>query len=802
MATALLSMPAVAAVPSPTVALAPSGGGQQALAVGFDDKGQLRARACEKDPCSLDGSTPIAMPPEVASLASQSRLEVVHVGLDRKALVIEIPDPSAQRTWTTVVVAPLAGAPSIPALLFSGFVGLTGGIEGERSGPMVLVRSEGLYVGIQREGRDLCGRPAILAPEALDPATLGLKPAKVQRLTEAERAAATQIAAQPVDGALPPPPGLLRALWATSAAPGAPAAALTDGKVETSWEENRGGAGRGELVVLDSPREVAISGFELALPGRAAPHVAVPTELWLATRDRLFHVTVPADQSATPRRLAVPLPSPLKTSCVAVVLEKASSDDREATVGIAEVWARPAMAATLDDLIRTLSAGGADEDAAGAVLRAEGAPAFSAVAAAFPSLGENARRVALDVLDEAACDIALPAYIQALVGPFEAQRLHAQSALLRCRRSTAPAFAEALEHAPDPSTRGALAGELAQASPELAIRTLVPRLAGAGATERRAYREAIGQAARATDGHDAVDAALGDERLDPRASLDLMRALGNELPSHEPAASRAFARTASSDAPFRTRFLLLEPAAALAGSDGAARAFLRQGIGGDSSPFVRAQAARVVPEPGTFATELSRALDDPSVRVREAAVLALGRGHVTAALDRVTYLLKQDTWPLVRAAAARSLADMGPSRSVDDSLGGAVEDESAEVRRAALGALAKRGARGQAKRVRERLSDGEEAPSVRAAAARSLGALCDEQSVDLLTEHARHLASGDDAERAIGREALIALGMLKPNDLTRRLAPLEKRDVPAPVRALANAALGAPGQCGNRGPSR
>ena len=144
------------------------------------------------------------------------------------------------------------------------------------------------YVGRQQAGYDLCGRPAILAPQVLDPKTLTLKAAKVQRLDEAETEAAPVLdakpaASAPVAGSASPSTEtkpaaatqttqLLHARWATSAAPGAPASALTDGKLETAWAEGRGGTGRGELVVVSAPREVAIGGFEIALPD--APRAA------------------------------------------------------------------------------------------------------------------------------------------------------------------------------------------------------------------------------------------------------------------------------------------------------------------------------------------------------------------------------------------------------------------------------------------------------------------------------------------------------------------------------------------------
>src|SRR5882672_6347278 len=77
---------------STTPAIAHAGGGQATLAVGFDASGILRARACSTEPCSIDGASAIAVPNEVARLATGARLRVVRLGSDRKAVVVEIPD--------------------------------------------------------------------------------------------------------------------------------------------------------------------------------------------------------------------------------------------------------------------------------------------------------------------------------------------------------------------------------------------------------------------------------------------------------------------------------------------------------------------------------------------------------------------------------------------------------------------------------------------------------------------------------------------------------------------------------------
>ncbi len=780
-------------------AIAKPSGGQLGLAVAFTPEGQLRAAVCAADPCTLDRAVPIKVPEDAARAAAGAKLEIVRLGADRHAIVVEIPDPAAQRTWAAVLAAPSSG--QTPLVPFSGYTGLVEGNEDERSGPMLLVRDGAVYVGRQRAGYDLCGRPAILAPEVLDPKTLTLKAAKVQRLDDVERDAAPVLDAKPASAE--PEPQLLHARWATSAASGAPASALTDGKLETAWAEGRGGAGRGELAVVTAPREVPIGAFEIALPERKAPHAAVPREVWIVTDARVFHVKLPEPRSTDAARYEVALPEPVSTSCVALVLDAASSDDPETNVAVAELAARPATAASLDDLVRALGAGGPGAEAAGAVLRASGDGAMSRVAAAYSALDEDGKRVALDVFDEAPCTIAAPVYVAALVGPYEAQRLHARRALERCPTEAAPAFETAIATS-DAKARVALADELSTAAPAAAVAVLVPRLAKAGVVERRAYRAAIGRAAMAADARANVVAALERTDASTVTTLDLLRALGQGLPTYGDSARRAFYRLLTPQATFRTRFLLLEPATELSAIDPGARAYVQRALTTEPDPRIRTEAALSLRDPSPYRVELSRLLDDPAVRVREAALIALGVARAEDARDRMIWVMENDPWPFVRVAGAHAVAALPSGPAVDHALVRVLEDDaSADVRRAALRAIGERRAVEDVDAVRERLADDEESPGVRAEAALALGLLCDAKSLPVLTQYSQKLASptAEEADRLLGKSALTALSLIHPKDLDRRLAPLRDKAAPAAVRLFALTALHTPGRCDSPPPT-
>jgi hypothetical protein len=99
--------------------------------------------------------------------------------------------------------------------------------------------------------------------------------------------------------------------------------------------------------------------------------------------------------------------------------------------------------------------------------------------------------------------------------------------------------------------------------------------------------------------------------------------------------------------------------------------------------------------------------------------------------------------------------------------------------------------------IRGRLDDPGEETEVRAAAGRALGALCDADSADRLTELARALASPvtDEDAQQLGLGALVGLAALHPRDLNQRIAPLLAASAPAYARAAAQQAMAARPLC-------
>ncbi len=749
------------------------------------------------------GGQALGFPATARPLIRHGRLMVVPIGKRRHAIVVDIPDTAHDRSWQAVVVAPLSG--DQPDVVFQGWTGLVEGQPGLRHGPMVIVSkpagdgSRRVVIGEQREDLQLCGRPAVLAPKLLYSEDLQLHPAKVQRLTQDERDRAEEVSAKRVEGDDSKAYPLLRAVGASSAV-GAPAA-LTDGDPETTWAENRGSDGRGEFVLMNAPDDLSITGLDVMIrPPKSTPENGVaPHDFWIATNKRLIHVTMPEDAwQHAGARYRVTLDKPLRTDCVALVTGGAYGAKSDSRVTFAELEARTEFdQSKLEGLVGALAGGGKRAVAAGSVLGALGGPAFDAVAKHFDSLDEGGRRVALDVMDRAPCEKSVPVYLQALLGPYRAQRIHARDHIRQCGSKSAPLLEAAIQNGP-PRSRPLIAGQLALVAPDRAVRVIVPLLDSKSELERRLLRNTLAQASDSNKSTAAVRDMLRDNKLTEGAGIDLLRALGDRLAAYEPEASGQFARLARPGASFRTRYLLLGPASVLAPRDPVAAAFLKQSLTRDPDAHVRAQAARVIEKPTAFRGELLHAVDDSGVRVREAAVQTLGEGRASFAAQAIARRLEKDPWPLVRAAAADALGRMGPSAAVDKALDDALGDSSRSVRAPVVHALGARHASTYAGDVRDRLGDKDEAVEVRMQAARALGAMCDRGSLDVLTSYAHKAADRLSTEelQSIGSAAIVALGRIHPPDLQKRLAPLMSPNAPRGARFAAQAALQNRGVCG------
>ena len=796
---------------SRVVAVAEAGAGQGKLAVGFDAAGALRAAPCGATPaCDIQRGTEIPFPAELRPVINGAQFSVVGIGAGHRAIVVSLSDAHLGRSWSAVLAAPLgAGEPSV---VFAGITGFSAGEEGTRRGKRVEISEPGedgarrIVVGDIQEDLSLCGRPALLAPQLLANTDLKLHPAKVQRLGVAEREAARHVAAVRVapGDVVASGVGVLRAVAASSAI-GSPGA-LTDGNLETTWAENRGGSGRGEFVLLDAPPELPISGLDLVVrpPTAKVESGVAPREFWLAGNHELVAVTMPEDAWKFPgAHYTVKLDPPLQGDCLALVSESAFDENPNARVSFAELGARSEFdASSVPALVAALAGGGERAQAAESVLRVVGQPGYDAVARAYDDLDEGGRRVALDLLDQAPCETSLPVYLKAFSGLSPAHGIHARDHIRRCGKAAAPFLAAAAKQAKG-TLQINLLGELLLADAAECVDVIATLLDVDSRARRAALRIALARASAVAEAKPRVLAVLESPVTSERVTVDVLRALGGRIAEFQPAAGVALSRLQAPNASFRTRFLLLGPSAELAVQDAKQRAAFEHALAADPDPRFRAQALASLKNPADFSVQVSGALNDPDVRVREAAVRA--SAVLPSAVPALTQRLAGDPWPLVRMAAADALAEAKSAPSAEPALSRAIDDPSPHVRAHVLIALGAHHAEHELPKIRERLNDEDEYPLVRAAAAQAVGELCDTSSLSTLTSYARKLADpmANAQEHMIGAAALLALGDLRPADLEGRLKSLRAKGAPAQTRQAAEAVLHRPGgACGAPVPAK
>ncbi|MFO0740949.1 MAG: HEAT repeat domain-containing protein [Labilithrix sp.] len=733
-------------------ALAPRTAAADTLEVGIHDTS-----------ISVNGGKTIPIPLPVSG-PRKSEQHTIPIGDGKRVIHVKV--TSQGQTWEAIV----AGGASDP--IFAGVTGFTTGEEGERTGQVILVTdrdesSKFVLVGDVREDTRICGQPMTpLSVRALDPKTMALRGASVHRIEKKEREAASALEAVPATARAP----LARLLAASGGSGGAPPA-LTDGKAETAWNEEKSGDGHGEFVSMRAPIETPLHSLLVTTAAKGE----APRTFFVATDAKLFRVTLPEEAGSKPgHTFEVPFPSPVKTSCVSVVLDEAYEREGSPVVSIAEVAARTkfdADGASLDDVVKEL--GGARADEAAAVLRRGGDAALAAVAAAWPKLDAKARAFAVDVASSAgACNgPAMDLLTHALTDREREVQKRASGRIERCGKNAIGALSDAVR-SNDEARRAASAMLLASISSSAAWDPIAEQIGKGKPETRHALRAAL---AKSSAPREKLVGLFQRPDLTPDMKLDALRALGPRLPEVKPEAQAALAQILAGAPDFRTRYLALEPLAQIGD-----RARLVSYARTDAEWPVRARAVELLP--GERSVE--SALADPEPRVREAAL--------RARVGTSVYGLR-DEWSFVRVAAAES---MGVSKENPRALAAALGDPSPKVRAAVVAALGASGARSEAKALRERLDDLKEDVEVRALAARTLGQLCVQDAADRLTKLALLAAHPvDEADERIGNAALDALAMLHPPDLAQRLGPLRANGSRTLLKRAADLAVSAPGTC-------
>ena len=803
---------------TPGVARTHAGGGQAELVVGFDGHGTLRAVVCGTQPCALESGLDLELPATAAQFRTSSQLTIVPIGDARSAMVVKVPMGTPDQAWQAVIVG-VPGQPK-PRVVFKGFTGYVSGDYGLRQGRQVQIveasddtNSRRILVGDLHEDLTLCRREALLSPQLLDPRTLELKPAKVQRLSLDERNKAAEIVAQPIKDdhtspaqeATPASGGfsgkdarLLRAVGASSAV-GWPSA-LTDGDPETTWAENRGGAGRGEFVVMRALSDVPINAFDLLVrPAKKAIPNGVGAEIvWLVTTHDVYKVRFADDPWKLPgTHFRIALPHPVITDCVALVTDSAFGEGPKSEVTFAELSVRSEFeSASIENLVGALAGGGNRAEAAGSVLSSLGEPAFKAVEQKFDSLDEGGRRVALDVMDAGPCTTSTGVYVKALLGQYREQHDHALERLRRCGDQAKAPLVSAVEGAKGKALV-ALTEALSEVAPGSAVVAIVNHLETA-ARWRKSLREVLSRATQSEHAETAIREVLAMQDLPLEAKIEFLRALDQRISDFAPASMNLLMQMAQSGLDWQHRYRLVDPAQQLAPANLGVRDWLARLMTSDESPYVRTEAVGSVRSPGLFKIELLKALEDPEVRVREAAAQALASRAGDFARAALYVRLRKDEWPMVRSASADALGAQAPDSSIDLQLAEALDDEAPMVRSHAIDALGHRQAFAQGSKILDHFQSRDENLTVRLSAARALGWLCYANAVSALSDRARTLKDPmlDAEQRSLAGVSLAALSRIDPSNLRDLLSPLLAQKGVAPsVKRMAESALQTTERC-------
>lgn len=756
--------------------------------------------------------------------ASAGRLAAVELENGRNVVLVDVPLREGVGHWILVLSAtPKTTAPKATKTLV-GRVDDWQGLEGERHAKVLLAdrlpTGTRLRIGDRYENADLCGRPTAWKVAELDPNDMLWNDAPAVSLSDDERSRATPIEALASDE--PWPTGSLRVLEGkvASSAASRNRAGATDGDLTTRWAEGRRGEGAGEFLVMSASADVAIDAFDFVLRRADAPATdAIPRRLFVATRSDVFAVTIPeAATTAAPETVfTAKLPASIQTDCVALVLDETHTHGGDARAGVVEMRAHtPFDGQPLEEVVKALD-DPARADAVVGLLERNGDRGVEAIVAAYPTLSRDGRRRALDAASGGS-PAATAAFYVALVlglgaGPEFDPALDPTAKIardrLRANRSSArTALVSAIARTPPSVERVWAARELADIAPEAAIGAILDVLAdGSTAPQRPGGQDDVRRGLRASlaraANHErdrarrAVDRALSPDSFGERSlveKIDLLRAIGPGLGRHADA-SAALAATLQQDASFRTKYLLLEPAAVLATEgDAQAVSLLRRSLT-DESAHLRARAAEVSGPVGVLAGELGTALGDESPRVRRAALAAMTEGGaaMTATVEQeVLRLLQRDRWTFVREEAANALSRRPPSPATDRALIATLGDAPKGVRVAALRALGRRGSTSTAGAILELADAPNESVYVRTAAIRALSDLCHRDAVPFLYKLA--LRAGYQQlpyDQPLGMAALSALDHIRPADMKERLAPLLARNkiVPPQVRAIARGVL-------------
>lgn len=435
----------------------------------------------------------------------------------------------------------------------------------------------------------------------------------------------------------------------------------------------------------------------------------------------------------------------------------------------------------------------ADHDRAAAavyVLQEGGDPAAEAIRDAWSSLSWLARKRAIGPLARLAPahDAAVAALLQAARSEDAELRSHALAALQRAGPRGHQALAELIL---DTRIGDQAAMALARIDPDAAIDPLLHGITQAGGADRAALRNALAVATERAQGSDR--ALIAWLRTDPPAPAVASAALGlSVLDVRRDLVAELVDQALPAASDFATLWRLLR-SAGRAGPSARIDAWLETQLADSSEWMLREAAVESLAMRG-HRDRTRPALRDPYPRVRVRATSALA-GDPNTILDRAE-LARRDVWPMVRAAAVRSLRAEEAAVPV---VVAAVDDSMSEVRAAAIETLAGVPQVHGWDRIQRRLEDRAEWPNVTAAAIDYVVAHCRVDAVGSLLAVVRRAAprsarTEDLNNAAHAIEALRVLGTSESHDAVDQLR--EAKGIPPTLKMALEHPLAEDERCG------
>ncbi|MFO0617037.1 MAG: hypothetical protein U0414_30860 [Polyangiaceae bacterium] len=754
------------------------------------DGDHIVARACAKaQGCSSEAGTAFHPSQSVQPLLASAKLRVVKTSKGKQLIELRADSPDGQ-AWI-LLLAP--GEKDAVRIAWKGWTSANGSFE-----YVTAKDGQGESVRVVNRAK-VCGRQVVLSEMELDPDTLVLVEKALGDPVAGMRAGAAVATVTP--GATRSTFSILRG----TAASGEKSQLLLDGDASTAWSPSApNGVG---VAAFSGPADVGVTGLQVVLGGSSA----IPKSLFLVTNDGAFTVTPPADTKPGSSMDIVLAKEARPLTCLAIVVdpEPPAKGEKPAKgakptepVAIAEVKATTRF----DDQTTERIAGKIDPRTAEgkealALLRALGPTGMDAAIAGYGALDGPGREAVRNAVEEQKCGTQLALYVPLLASEDEQEADRANDHVLRCGSEAVPVLVAKVASEKG-KARATFADELGLLPPEDAIPALIQGLGASEASEDRSvFRRGLSRASKRQKSVATFDAALtGDAfgALPLFAQIDLLRSVGDRIGDTTHGAEAFQSVWTKSDA-FRTRYLLLPSAAALARKgDAFAIASVNQSLEAADDPHLRARAAELSGGDEVFANPTRAALTDAEPRVREAALRALPASRVDARQALLLAAsLQTEPWTFVKRATIATLAKVPANAEVDAKLVEAMlYEEQPAVRGDILDALGERGAVGQREAILERALDAGEATVVRISAIRALGALCDTASLEALTKLALiGLGPGTESDAKVAIVAIAAIGAIHPQDIEARIGELAKDGVIADVHSAAVQALKGSSSC-------